>query len=235
MSAALKLESVGWHPPASSRSGVAQVLENVSLELAEGQWLAVSGPSGGGKTTLLSLAAGLLRPSSGTVSLFGRCLSEISERELGALRAGSLGMIFQNYHLDDSRGARENILLPGYFCKTSWFELRARCEELAAQLQLTEHLDKKVSVLSGGQRQRVAVARALLLRPRLILADEPTGALDRPTANLVLELLEAENRKGTALLTVTHDAALLGHASGALDLQAGRLSPVVPGAVVPAP
>jgi putative ABC transport system ATP-binding protein len=160
---------------------VNQVLEEVSLELSAGQWLTVTGPSGGGKTTLLSLAAGLL-----------------------------------------------NILLPGYFCKTPWLELRDRCEELAGHLQLTDHLDKKVSVLSGGQRQRVAVARALLLRPRLILADEPTGALDRPTAQLVLDLLDAENRKGAALLTVTHDPALLERSAGSLDLHAGRLSSPLP-------
>lgn len=217
------LKGVSWAPPAQARSGPEPVLDEVNLELADGEWLAVTGPSGGGKTTLLSLAAGLLTPTSGTVSLFGRALGELSPAELAALRAERLGMIFQNYHLDDSRSCQENILLPGYFGQKSWHELKTRCAQLAAHLELTEHLDKPVSVLSGGQRQRVAVARALLVRPQLILADEPTGALDRPTAELVLELLASENRDGASLLTITHDPAVLNRAARSVHLQHGRL------------
>jgi putative ABC transport system ATP-binding protein len=221
----LALHAVGWQPAGAARQGVPPILEGVELELDSGEWLAVTGPSGGGKTTLLSLAAGLLRPGQGEVELFGRQLSELSEAELAALRAGSLGMVFQNYHLDDTRNAEDNILLPGYFCDVPWHELRSRCRELAERLRLTEQLEKPVSVLSGGQRQRVAVARAVLLRPRLILADEPTGALDRPTAQLVLDLLQAENEAGASLLTVSHDPVLLGRADRTVHLQDGRLQP----------
>ena len=225
MSTVLALSAVTWHPPSPLRTGALPILDGVDLELAEGEWVAVSGPSGGGKTTLLSLAAGLLLPSSGQVSLFGRSLVQLTQLELAALRAGSIGMIFQNYHLDDTRSAVDNILLPGYFCKVPWFDLRKRCAELAERLRLTDHLEKPVSVLSGGQRQRVAVARALLLKPRLILADEPTGALDRPTAGLVLDLLDSENQGGASLLTITHDSVLLDRADRSVELQDGRLTP----------
>jgi putative ABC transport system ATP-binding protein len=151
-------------------------------------------------------------------------VGNLAEAELADLRAGPIGMIFQNYHLDDSRSAAENILLPGYFSKAPWFDLKTRCTELAQRLELNEHLEKPVSVLSGGQRQRVAVARALLLGPKLLLADEPTGALDRPAARLVLDLLEAECRqRGATLMTITHDPVLLERASRTLKLQEGRL------------
>lgn len=220
----LALRGVGWHPPAISRSAAQAVLDGVDLELRQGEWLAVTGPSGGGKTTLLSLAAGLLKPSRGQVYLFGKALTELSESELATLRAGQIGMIFQSYHLDDTRSAGENILLPGYFCKEPWLVLRERCRELAARLNLTEQLEKPVSVLSGGQRQRVAVARALLLKPRLILADEPTGALDQPTAKLVLDLFDSENQAGAALLTITHDPVLLERADRSLNLHLGRVN-----------
>lgn len=220
----LALRSVAWQPPAAARSGAAAILEGVDLELNQGEWLAVTGPSGGGKTTLLSLAAGLLRPSGGEVVLFDKPLTAYSERELAQLRAGSIGMIFQNYHLDDSRSAGDNILLPGYFCSLSWFDLKARAAELAQKLEMTEHLEKPVSVLSGGQRQRVAVARALLLKPRLLLADEPTGALDRPTAQMVLDLFQSVNAEGTTVLTVTHNSVLLERADRSLELQNGRLA-----------
>lgn len=222
----LALRSVAWQPPSSARSGSQAILEGVDLDIAEGEWVAVTGPSGGGKTTLLSLAAGLLRPGGGEVLLFGRPLTAYSEKELAQLRAGSIGMIFQSYHLDDTRSAGDNILLPGYFCSQPWYDLRAKAADLARRLELTEHLDKPVSVLSGGQRQRVAVARALLLKPRLLLADEPTGALDRPTAQMVLDLFDSVNADGTTLLTVTHDPVLLQRANRSVELLEGRLTSV---------
>ena len=220
----LELSSVGWSPKSTAREETPPVLGEVSLRLEAGEWLALTGPSGSGKTTLLSLAAGLLKPGRGSVVLLGEQLGEISENRLAELRSISLGLIFQGFHLDDSRNTGDNILLPGYFSSRPWFELRQRSLDLAAQLGLTEHLSKSVSVLSGGQRQRVAVARALLLEPKLILADEPTGALDRPTAQLVLDLLEKEKARGTAILTVTHDPVLQERADRILHLRDGQLS-----------
>ena len=220
----LSFSGVSWSPPLYQGDESQPILDGVHLELPRGDWMALTGPSGGGKTTLLSLAAGLLKPSRGTVSLFGQPLARSSEREVATLRAHSLGLIFQNYHLDDSRSTEENILLPGYFSQKSWHELRSRCCELAEELGLSEQLKKPVSVLSGGQRQRVAVARALLISPRLVLADEPTGALDQPTAKLVLDLLHKENRAGVTLLTITHDPVLLKHAKRSAHLEGGRLT-----------
>lgn len=220
---ALELSGVGWSVKESAREDSSPVLSDVNLALSQGDWLAVTGPSGGGKTTLLSLAAGLLKPTVGSVTVLGHQLSKLSEVELSRLRAGSVGMIFQSFHLDDSRDTRDNILLPAYFSQRPWFELRQRAQELASLLQIEDQLEKRVSVLSGGQRQRVAVARALLLNPKLILADEPTGALDRPTGRLVLDLLEKEKAAGASLLTVTHDPTLQERADRVMELEGGRL------------
>ena len=219
----LELSSVGWSPKSTAREEAPPVLGDVDLRLEAGEWLALTGPSGSGKTTLLSIAAGLLKPGRGSVKLVGEELDQISENRLAELRSSSVGLIFQGFHLDDSRNTGDNILLPAYFSSRPWFDLRQRSVELADLLGLTEHLDKSVSVLSGGQRQRVAVARALLLEPKLILADEPTGALDRPTAQLVLDLFEKEKARGTSLLTVTHDPVLQGRADRILHLHDGKL------------
>ena len=221
--ARLELAEVEWSVQGSARESSPPVLAGVSLSLVAGEWLVLAGPSGGGKTTLLSIAAGLLRPTSGKVSIDGQDLSSIPEQALARLRADSVGMVFQSFHLDDSRDALDNILLPGYFSPRPWFELRERALELARALQLEEHLKKRVSVLSGGQKQRVAVARALLLGPKLLLADEPTGALDPPTAALVLDLFERERERGAALLTVTHDPVVQERADRVLELGGGSL------------
>lgn len=222
-SLALELQNISWAPADSIREGSPLVLNDVSIAVATGQWLVVTGPSGGGKTTLLSIAAGLLTPTRGEVTILGQRLGQMSQSEISRLRADSVGLVFQNFHLDDSRNTRDNILLGGYFSSRSWFQLRERAAELAQALGLEELLDKHVSLLSGGQRQRVAVARALLLRPKLILADEPTGSLDRPTAQLVLNLLETEKAQGASLLTVTHDSRLQERADRVAELDGGYL------------
>lgn len=221
----LELSGVGWTPPGAPSA----VLDQIDLRLEAGQWLAITGASGGGKTTLLSIAAGLLRPSTGSVCLFGQPLAREGRYRGAELRAGKVGLIFQNYQLDDSRSCVDNILLPGYFSSQAWYELRQRAAALAERLGLTAHLHKPVSVLSGGQRQRVAVARALLLRPRLVLADEPTGALDQVHAELVLELLQTELGEEAAFLAVTHDSEVLERSQRRLELVEGRLRPASEG------
>lgn len=218
----LRFEDVAWAPSANDEA----VLSGLSFELKSAEWWGLTGSSGGGKTTLLSLAAGLLKPDSGTITLFGEELSRKTDDELSQMRLGRLGLIFQHYHLDDTRTSLENILLPGYFFSTPWFELKEKARSLGVRLGLDEHLNKPVSVLSGGQRQRVAVARALLGDPELILADEPTGALDGPTADLVLDLLDEQCQRGAAVLTVTHDEALLKRCGHCRELSGGRLHAV---------
>lgn len=219
MSTLLQFQQVSWTPP----SGREPVLNELDLQLESSEWLAITGSSGGGKTTLLSLAAGLLHPDAGSVTLFGTNLGAQTDDQLSQLRLGRVGLVFQNYHLDDTRSAGENILLPGYFLPNTWFELKQRCQALAKHLGLEGQLEKPVSVLSGGQRQRVAVARALLSQPELILADEPTGALDGPTADLVLQLFATEQERGAGLITVTHNRALLERCGRAIELSEGRL------------
>ena len=208
------------------KAGDPPILKDLSLEVVSGRWIAITGPSGSGKTTLLSICAGLLRPTEGQVSLFGEKLSGLTDPEISRLRGSRIGLVFQNYHLDDSRSALENILLPSYFGQSNWHEMTGRARKLGERLGLSDHLDKPASVLSGGQRQRVAVCRALLHSPQLILADEPTGALDQETADLVLQVLAEQVSDGASLLTVTHDSAVLSHADLCLAFDNGQLREV---------
>ncbi len=219
---------VEWSPASDFGGGGEPILRGLDFELQTGQWCALTGPSGSGKTSLLSLAAGLMKPSSGRVELFGLNLSDRDDAEVAALRVSRVGLIFQGYHLDETRSTLENILLPGYFCSRPWLQLRERAQDLAERVQLTKHLDKAVSVLSGGQRQRVAVARALLLEPELLLADEPTGALDAGTSEWVLSLFEELRASGVTLLTVTHDPLLLQRCDREVELRSGGIGADVP-------
>ncbi len=223
---ALELRELVWAPPDGSRRqepDAPHLLQGVDLELLPGCWAAITGESGGGKTSLLSLAAGLLEPHSGTVTIFGQNLGALGDDEVSRLRRDRVGLLFQQYQLDEAQSAQENVLLPGYFSNAPWFELRTRSEELSARLGLTPHLKKPASVLSGGQRQRVALARALLLKPGLLLADEPTGALDATTADSVLSLFCELRDEGLAVVTVTHDPKILELCDLHLELRGGKL------------
>lgn len=219
----LRFCDLTWGIPGYLSDGVPPLFQGLDLQLEPGKWTALTGPSGTGKTTILSIAAGLLRPVAGRVELFGVDLGSLDDKALAGLRANRLGLIFQNYHLDDCRTARENVLLAGFFCERGWHELEKRASELLTRLGLGSFGQKPVSVLSGGQRQRVAVARALLNEPDLILADEPTGALDQETAELVLEVLSEAVGRGAALFTVTHSSTLLKRADKAYSFLDGRL------------
>ena len=202
------------------------MINGLDLSVTSGSWIAITGPSGAGKTTLLSICAGLLEPTDGKVKLFDQSLESLSDEETSRLRGARVGLVFQNYHLDDSRSALENILLLAYFGDHNWHELTERARSLGNSLGLSEHLDKPSSVLSGGQRQRVAVCRALLNSPKLILADEPTGALDTATAESVLNILSEKVEQGASVVSVTHDAAVLQRASKSFTFAEGRLKEV---------
>lgn len=220
----LSLDGVGWTPPPSQGRTFPAILTDINLEVQAREWLAIKGASGSGKTTLLSICGGLMAPTVGTVKLFGHRLKDQSEVERAHLRAQTVGMIFQNYQLDDSRTTKDNLLLAAYFCKRPWHALEARANQLAEKLEITDYFSRPVSVLSGGQRQRVAVGRALLLEPKLILADEPTGALDEISSQLVLDLLNEERQQGAALITVSHDERISRQAPVQLLLAQGRLT-----------
>jgi putative ABC transport system ATP-binding protein len=181
---------------------------HVSVDVGHGESVAVMGPSGSGKSTLLNLIAGLDRPTSGTVRVGDVQVGELSETRLARFRRRQVGMIFQFFNLLDDMTVADNVLLPAQLAGVPAARARARLDELLAALRIGKHRNAYPARLSGGERQRVAIARALVNRPPLLLADEPTGALDSATGEEIGELLLDLNRAGQTLILVTHDPAL---------------------------
>ncbi|MFV0127314.1 ABC transporter ATP-binding protein [Streptomyces sp. HMX112] len=204
------------------KSNAVQALRGISVELARGSFTAVMGPSGSGKSTFLHCAAGLDRPSGGEVRLGGVPLSGMREAELTRLRRDRIGFVFQAYNLLPSLSVRDNITMP---LRLSGASLdRGWLEEITGRVGLTGRLDRRPSELSGGQQQRVAIARALISRPDVIMADEPTGALDSRTGKEVLRLFqELVHDLGQTVLMVTHDPVAASYAHSVLFLADGRL------------
>ena len=186
------------------RPAVAQV----SLDVGAGESVALMGPSGSGKSTLLNLIAGLDRPTSGTVRVGDQQVGELSEAGAARFRRRQVGIIFQFFNLLDDMTVADNVLLPAELAGMPAGQARARLDELLAALRIENHRNAYPARLSGGERQRVAIARALVNRPPLLLADEPTGALDTATGEEIGELLLDLNRAGQTLILVTHDPAL---------------------------
>jgi putative ABC transport system ATP-binding protein len=180
----------------------------VSLDVAAGESLAIMGPSGSGKSTLLNLIAGLDRPTSGEVWVGGERVDKLSETGLARFRRRQVGMIFQFFNLLDDMTVADNVLLPAQLAGMPAAKARARADELLAALRISSHADAYPARLSGGERQRVAIARALVNRPALLLADEPTGALDTATGQDIGELLLDLNASGQTLVVVTHNPEL---------------------------
>lgn len=205
--------------------GPVRALGPVSLTIAEGDFVALVGPSGSGKTTLLNLIGGLDQPSAGSLKVDGRELKGLSDRELSAYRSAKVGFVFQSYHVHPERTALQNLLVPLYFTDRPLREGRQRAMELLNQLGLQGLENRPVGRLSGGQRQRVAIGRALMNRPRLLLADEPIGNLDAASAQVVLDVLADLHKQGLTLLTATHDPLLLQSATTTLRLENGVLLP----------
>jgi len=186
----------------------APAVHHVSLAVPPGEALAVMGPSGSGKSTLLNLIAGLDRLTSGEVLVAGERVDKLSETGLARFRRRHVGMIFQFFNLLDDMTVLDNILLPAQLAGLPPDRARARADELLAALRMTKHVDAYPARLSGGERQRVAIARALVNRPALLLADEPTGALDTATGEEIGELLLDLNSSGQTLVVVTHNPDL---------------------------
>jgi putative ABC transport system ATP-binding protein len=183
-------------------------LDHVSLEVAAGEAVAVMGPSGSGKSTLLNLIAGLDKPTSGTVTVAGQRVEALSETWLARYRRREVGMIFQFFNLLDDLTVAANVLLPAQLAGTPRRKARARCAELLAQLGIGKYRDTYPGRLSGGERQRVAIARALVNSPAILLADEPTGAVDTATGEEIGQLLLDINAAGQTLVLVTHSPDL---------------------------
>ncbi len=208
-----------------------QVLSGVTLELFGGEVAALIGKSGCGKSTLLHLIGLLDTPNGGEVLIDGTPAGNLSERERAYIRNTRIGFIFQHYFLLPEFSVVENIEMPAKvaFSPTEWLskkqEYRARALQLVEQVGLTPHVNTRPKTLSGGERQRVAVARALLLQPRILLCDEPTGNLDPETGSHIMELIFDLSRKhGTAVLVVTHDRTLAARADRTYRLELGRLA-----------
>jgi putative ABC transport system ATP-binding protein len=206
-------------------SGARPALDGVSLTVAPGEAVAVMGPSGSGKSTLLNLIAGLDRPTSGTVTVDGQRIDALSETAAARYRRGRLGMIFQFFNLLDDLTVAANVQLPAQLAGLGRAASRARAEELLVALRIGQYQDAYPARLSGGQRQRVAIARALVNRPALLLADEPTGALDTATGEEIGQLLAELNRSGQTLVLVTHNPDLAArYASRVIRFTDGRIT-----------
>lgn len=200
-----------------------QALKDVSFSVEKGEFIAVMGESGSGKTTLLNILAALDRPGSGDVLLEGKSLSGIAEKELAAFRRDNLGFVFQDFNLLDTFSVRDNILLPLVLKRTGIKRMQERLAAVAGQLGLTELLDKYPYELSGGQKQRTAVGRAIITSPALLLADEPTGALDSHQAQRLMELFCRLNGGGQTVIMVTHSVKAASYASRVLFLRDGQV------------
>jgi putative ABC transport system ATP-binding protein len=200
-------------------------VDGISLELAPGEAVAVMGPSGSGKSTLLNLIAGLDRPTSGTVTVDGDRIDTLSETGVARFRRRQIGMIFQFFNLLDDLTVEDNVLLPAQLAGVPRARARVRTAELLSALRIDKHRNAYPGRLSGGERQRVAIARALVNRPALLLADEPTGALDTATGDEIGELLRDLNRSGQTMVLVTHNPELAAHyASRTVWIVDGKLS-----------
>ena len=224
----LRLISVTKRYAAPAKSAALTVLNDVSLEVARGESLAIVGPSGSGKSTLLQIIGTLDRPTSGSVTLDGKDLGALDDQQLATVRNRQIGFVFQSHYLLPQCTVLENVLVPtladGNHSSTRQ-QVHARAVELLERVGLKEFLRRRPGELSGGQRQRVALVRALINRPRLLLADEPTGSLDRQASQNIAELLVELNRsEQVALIVVTHSLELAGRIGHVMELREGSLT-----------
>lgn len=219
------LEVSGLRKVYTSRLGGSRVeaLRNVSFTVEQGEYVAIMGESGSGKTTLLNILAALDEPTAGTVRLDGHELGKIREKDAAAFRRDNLGFVFQEFNLLDTFTLEDNIYLPLVLMGMSYEDMQARLLPVARELGLTELLKKYPYEVSGGQKQRAAVARAIITEPKLLLADEPTGALDSGSTDELLRLFAAINRAGQTILMVTHSVKAASRAGRVLFIKDGQV------------
>lgn len=200
-----------------------EALKDVSFYVEEGEYIAVMGESGSGKTTLLNILAALDKPTSGEVLLEGNSIVNIREKEISAFRRNHLGFVFQDFNLLDTFSLKDNIFLPLVLSGKDYEYMNNKLQPIATKLGIKDILEKYPYEVSGGQKQRAAVARALITDPKLILADEPTGALDSKSATELLELFADINEAGQTIVMVTHSTKAASHASRVLFIKDGKV------------
>lgn len=203
---------------------ITKALDSISFQVVKGEFLGIMGSSGSGKTTLLNCLATIIKPTDGSIQMQEKYLGQLKGSQLADYRGKEIGYLFQNFELLDNLTAKENILLPLSLHEVDANESKVRLELLSQYLDISELLDKFPSQLSGGQRQRVAAARALILDPKIVFADEPTGALDSKNATILMQKLSEMNQvEKTTILIVTHDSVAASFCNRILFIQDGKL------------
>ena len=201
-----------------------QVLKNINLQVEEGEFLAIMGPSGSGKSTLMNIIGMLDRPSSGTYHLDGKEVARLGEKKLAKVRNQEIGFVFQQFFLLSKLNALQNVELPLIYAGVSQSKRKALAEQYLEKVELGTRMHHLPSELSGGQKQRVAIARALVNRPSIILADEPTGALDTKTGEQIMELQTELNKEGKTIIMVTHEPEIAAYAKRQIVIRDGVIS-----------
>ena len=222
METILRVESLKKHY--GKEPNITKALNGISFQVVKGEFLGIMGSSGSGKTTLLNCLATIIKPTDGSIQMQEKDLGQLKGSQLADYRGKEIGYLFQNFELLDNLTAKENILLPLSLHKVDTNESKVRLELLSQYLDISELLDKFPSQLSGGQRQRVAAARALILDPKIVFADEPTGALDSKNASILMQKLSEMNQlEETTILMVTHDSVAASFCNRILFIQDGKL------------
>ena len=202
---------------------VVPVLKDVSLSVEEGEYVAIMGPSGSGKTTLMNIIGCLDLPTSGSYELSGQDVLACKDRELADVRLNSIGFVFQSFHLLPRESALENVALPLIYAGVKKADREKRAAAAMERVGLADRVDFKPTQLSGGQKQRVAIARAMVNNPKILLADEPTGALDSKSGKQIMELFDRLNEEGVTIVMITHDAKIASYAKRVIRIIDGEI------------
>lgn len=202
---------------------VVPVLKDVSLSVEEGEYVAIMGPSGSGKTTLMNIIGCLDLPTSGSYELSGQDVLACKDRELADVRLNSIGFVFQSFHLLPRESALENVALPLIYAGVKKADREKRAAAALERVGLADRVDFKPTQLSGGQKQRVAIARAMVNNPKILLADEPTGALDSKSGKQIMELFDQLNEEGVTIVMITHDAKIASYAKRVIRIIDGEI------------
>lgn len=202
---------------------VVPVLKDISLSVEEGEYVAIMGPSGSGKTTLMNIIGCLDLPTSGSYELAGQDVLKLKDKELSDLRLSSIGFVFQSFHLMPRQTALENVALPLSYTNAKKTERKERATKALERVGLGDRVDFRPTQLSGGQKQRVAIARAMVNNPKILLADEPTGALDSKSGEQIMELFSKLNEEGVTIIMITHDAKVAARAKRVVHIIDGEI------------